>query len=71
MDTILTLTQKDASTFLGAETEISSHDVSWLDSVNNVVIELHGDECREIFFEIRGPLDHQRYHSRRINVLHI
>lgn len=34
----------------GAEKELFSHDASWLDLVDNVVIELHGEECRRAFF---------------------
>ncbi|MGH7665079.1 MAG: FkbM family methyltransferase [Gemmatimonadaceae bacterium] len=35
----------------GAEAEVFRGDVSaWLGRVNNLVIELHGDECRRMFF---------------------
>jgi FkbM family methyltransferase len=33
----------------GSEREIFNHDTSWLDAVDNLVIELHGEECRQSF----------------------
>ncbi len=33
-----------------AELEVFSGDVGWLDSVKNICIELHGDDCRDVFF---------------------
>jgi len=35
----------------GSEYELFNHDTSWLDLVDNIVIELHGNACREKFFE--------------------
>ena len=40
----------------GSEKELFSHDVGWLKSIDNIVIELHGDErARELFFELFIP----------------
>ncbi len=39
----------------GAEVELFSHDTSWLECVDNVVIELHGDACREAFLRAVCP----------------
>ena len=33
----------------GAERQLFSHHTRWLDYIDNMVIELHSDECREIF----------------------
>lgn len=35
----------------GAERELFSTSFDWLDRVDNIVIELHDDECKRIFFE--------------------
>jgi hypothetical protein len=42
-----------------AELELFNHDASWLSRVDNIVIELHGEECRQTFlnaFRHRGFL---------------
>jgi FkbM family methyltransferase len=38
-----------------AERELFSHDTPWLDSVDHIVIELHNDECRDIFINRVEP----------------
>lgn len=35
----------------GAELELFSHDTAWLDRVDHMVIELHGEEARDCFFK--------------------
>jgi FkbM family methyltransferase len=35
----------------GAEFELFSSSVEWLDFVDNIVIELHGEECRDVFLK--------------------
>lgn len=43
----------------GAEkTVFSAPDLSWLDRVRNIVIELHGDECREPFMRAIATRDY-------------
>jgi FkbM family methyltransferase len=39
----------------GAERELFSHETDWLDQTDNIVIELHGEECRDIFFGAMKP----------------
>jgi hypothetical protein len=34
----------------GAELELFKHNTDWLELVDNLVIELHGEECSEVFF---------------------
>lgn len=38
----------------GAEKEVFRHQVGWLDQVDNIVIELHGDECKNSFLSALG-----------------
>ena len=39
----------------GAEMQLFGHDTDWLDSVDNIVIELHGDACRDLFLQVIRP----------------
>ena len=40
----------------GAERKLFSHNTSWLDSVDNIAIELHDEECRRVFSAAVDPL---------------
>ena len=39
----------------GSEKELFSHDVGWLELVDNIVIELHGDACHDLFLQVIHP----------------
>jgi FkbM family methyltransferase len=39
----------------GAELELFKADTEWLDHVDNIVIELHGDQCSKAFFDAVRP----------------
>jgi FkbM family methyltransferase len=36
----------------GSEMELFDHNPDWLDSVDNIVIELHSDACRNLFLQV-------------------
>lgn len=51
----------------GAERHVFGHTArNWIDSVDNIVIELHDDECVERFFQI---VDRQQFHTSRCEEL--
>lgn len=39
----------------GAERDLFAHDPTWLDAVDNIAIELHGDACRDAFLRAIQP----------------
>jgi FkbM family methyltransferase len=50
----------------GAETELFRSDTEWLDSVDNIVIEIHGNEAEEAFF---SKIDKSRFIVSRCDEL--
>ena len=45
----------------GSEREIFGHNSApWLPAIRNIVIELHGEDCSQRFFEALGPYEYER-----------
>jgi FkbM family methyltransferase len=40
----------------GSELELFSHNIGWIEFVDNMVIELHGEACQEKVMQVVGPL---------------
>ncbi len=51
-----------------AETELFSGDVHWLDSVRNICIELHGDDCRDVFFRAMAQYEYDLSESGELTI---
>lgn len=71
MPQILGLAGRDRISLLkidieGAEIELFKSDTSWLDAVDNLVIELHGEEAEQIFF---SKIDKSRFTISRCDEL--
>jgi hypothetical protein len=54
----------------GSEAEIFSQDCeSWLPLVRAITIELHGDQCREMFFKALAPYQYEHSVSGEFDTL--
>jgi len=53
----------------GSEKYIFSNNYEkWLDRVKNIVIEIHGEECREVFFDAMSRYDYELFHSGELTI---
>jgi hypothetical protein len=43
----------------GSEAELFAHNTGWLSRARNICIELHGGQCREIFFNALSGFDYE------------
>jgi len=45
------------------------YDLSWLDNVNNICIELHGQKCKDVFFNAMMPYNYQKIEDGEHTIL--